>query len=702
MTLSTTTSRVSYPGTGSTGPFAFPFKIFTASDLLVTKRSAVGVETPLIYINDYSVNGAGNANGAVTLVVALAVGETLSIRRSMHVTQDSSIRNQGTYFPLTIEDELDRLVMIDQSQQDQIDRSLKLSETLDPMAYTLALPAPAVGKVVTGTGSGFTMTQLDSSAVSLPGSGRTVATLSAYLANNAVYNVMDFGAVADGVTDDTAAFQRAHDAIGAAGGLIYVPGNRRYLLNKMNMGAQFTISKSKVALAGDGWSTVLVHSTTGAADSSWNGVVLVRAITGNISDIRILNLAIEGPTTNSGAANPAYAPNEVAGIAVGGSAEGNAYDTSNVEIAGCSISKMDGSGIAILGSAGQNFNGVKGIRIHHNRIANIRDRGINPLGANVFDFKVDGNVITQCDGLGIDSGATGVSITDNDISFVSQGISVTGNNLAGLSDTHQTLVSGNRITDIGTTGVPNGVGVLLNAEGGTDTQNVTVSDNQIRRVGGAGILGPGSTNYRNVSILGNTIQDVGKAAAAAYSGIALGGASLTNIAIEGNNCTTTAAGYSMNYGIDVNLAGAAPVIQNNRIFGAVTAPIRSATTAVVACNVENGVTVLGHSGPRLVLANGANQNVVLPSGADFFQVTGPTGAFSIGGIAGGIDGRRITLLNVSNFAMSLLHGSGGSAAANQLRTQTGATITVTSNQCGMISLRYVGAGLNLWVVESHL
>src|SRR4029077_138732 len=67
-----------------------------------------------------------------------------------------------------------------------------------------------------------------------------------------IVSVKDFGAKGDGVTDDTAAFQAAHDALPSTGGGIYAPG-ASYLLNKTTQGAQFTISKSNVTLYGDGW-----------------------------------------------------------------------------------------------------------------------------------------------------------------------------------------------------------------------------------------------------------------------------------------------------------------------------------------------------------------------------------------------------------------------------------------------------------------
>ena len=64
---------------------------------------------------------------------------------------------------------------------------------------------------------------LQGAASVVPGDGRTVTQLGTYLANNAVFNVKDFGAKGDGVTDDTAAINAGAAAAVAVGGTIVIP-----------------------------------------------------------------------------------------------------------------------------------------------------------------------------------------------------------------------------------------------------------------------------------------------------------------------------------------------------------------------------------------------------------------------------------------------------------------------------------------------
>lgn len=97
----------------------------------------------------------------------------------------------------------------------------------------------------------------------------------------------------------------------------------------------------------------------------------------------------------------------------------------------------------------------------------------------------------------------------------------------------------------------------------------------------------------------------------------------------------------------------------------------------------------------LVCVNGANTDLTLPTGTNFY-ITGPTSTFSITGLTGGADGREITLYNTVAYALTLTNEA-TSAAANQITTLTGSAVSTTTQ--GMITLVYDGTA-SKWIVKS--
>lgn len=85
---------------------------------------------PLAAGTQYTLVGAGTQSGG-TLTSAYASGVlagggyTLRIQRMLSIVQETDLRNQGKYLAETQETALDRAAMIDQQQQEQIDRSIK-------------------------------------------------------------------------------------------------------------------------------------------------------------------------------------------------------------------------------------------------------------------------------------------------------------------------------------------------------------------------------------------------------------------------------------------------------------------------------------------------------------------------------------------------------------------------------------------------
>ena len=82
MTVSSTNTRNSYSGDGSTTVFSYTFKIFDDDDITVIVRSAAGTETVQTKTTHYSVSGVGDTGGGnITFVTAPASGETVVLLR---------------------------------------------------------------------------------------------------------------------------------------------------------------------------------------------------------------------------------------------------------------------------------------------------------------------------------------------------------------------------------------------------------------------------------------------------------------------------------------------------------------------------------------------------------------------------------------------------------------------------------------------
>lgn len=127
MTVSSETARVSYVGSGTTGPLAIPFYFLANADLKVIRQTiADGVETTLVLTTDYTLTGAGvAAGGSLTLAAALSSSYRLIIIRDPAVTQGTDY-GEGDVFPAeTHETAIDRLTMICQRLVDKFRRAIK-------------------------------------------------------------------------------------------------------------------------------------------------------------------------------------------------------------------------------------------------------------------------------------------------------------------------------------------------------------------------------------------------------------------------------------------------------------------------------------------------------------------------------------------------------------------------------------------------
>lgn len=140
MTVSTTTSKVSFAGNGSTVAFAVNFYFLANSHLKVVLRAADGTETVKTLGTDYTVTGAGvSSGGTVTMTSAPAVGQTLVIARNVPQTQLVDYQPNDPFPASTHEQALDQLTMEVQQLQEQVNRAIKLSltNTMNSTEFTI-------------------------------------------------------------------------------------------------------------------------------------------------------------------------------------------------------------------------------------------------------------------------------------------------------------------------------------------------------------------------------------------------------------------------------------------------------------------------------------------------------------------------------------------------------------------------------------
>lgn len=160
MTVSSTTSRVSYSTNGSTTLFQFPYYFLEDEDLeVVLKNNSTGAETILVLTTNYTVTGAGNAaGGSITTLSTYASGYTLSIFRNPQVVQETDLEENDSLPAESLEMALDKLTMIAQRHDDLLERSVTLSDGTAAGSFDPTLPEVLTADTVVkinSAGDGF-------------------------------------------------------------------------------------------------------------------------------------------------------------------------------------------------------------------------------------------------------------------------------------------------------------------------------------------------------------------------------------------------------------------------------------------------------------------------------------------------------------------------------------------------------------------
>lgn len=225
---------------------------------------------------------------------------------------------------------------------------------------------------------------------------------------------------------------------------------------------------------------------------------------------------------------------------------------------------------------------------------------------------------------------------------------------------------------------------------------------------GAAASNTGSTAAGNGSVASGNIS-----AAFGYGATASGGNSTaigTGAAASGSSSSAfgtsaTAGGFASSTAIG---AGAAATAANQVRLGTATETVSipgglNVVGAISQFNAAGTNNFAAESDVAFArksissLANGVNAAV--PVGTNVYvQVSGPSSAFSIAGIANGRDGKLLILVNETGQNMTISHDSGSDAtAANRIYTMTGSDHATTGN--GAAILIYNGAEAR-WILLS--
>lgn len=135
-----------YIGSGTTGPFAFEFKVFAATDIEVTRADLLNNNTVLTLGADYTVALNSNQDafpgGSITLTSALAAGFRLVITGKLPYQQSTQLPNGGNYNARVVEQALDKIVVQVQQLKEGLDRSLRLAVTSGDASVELPVAEP--------------------------------------------------------------------------------------------------------------------------------------------------------------------------------------------------------------------------------------------------------------------------------------------------------------------------------------------------------------------------------------------------------------------------------------------------------------------------------------------------------------------------------------------------------------------------------
>jgi len=287
-------------------------------------------------------------------------------------------------------------------------------------------------------------------------------------------------------------------------------------------------------------------------------------------------------------------------------------------------------------------------------------------------------------GTGAEQFGLGATASSGGATAIGHATTASGTSSTALGDTALA-------TDLNTTALGANTTALKPAATALGEGAVANSTNATSVGAGAVATGVGGTALgQSANVSGSNAVALGWSAVASFdNSTAIGQGSATTAA---NQVVLGIASGRVDVPGNLNTAGALAITGGSTLAGAQTNSTFSGRTTW-----PNGADVAYKRFSISSLANGNNADV--PVGTNVFcDLSGPSGAFTINGIAGGVDGKMLILLNLTGQNMTVAHDSGvESTAANRIYTMTGADRATTGNGAAML---IYDAFVSRWILFS--
>jgi hypothetical protein len=527
-----------------------------------------------------------------------------------------------------------RLTALDSTVADKV-ASVSAGDSTITVAGTATAPTVKVGTI---TSSQISDKGAASGVASLNSSGKVTA---AQLDAKFQFNVMDYGAIGDGTTNDYAAFTSCLAAMtsgGVTSGQLLLPANKTFRLSSsviISNAQNFSITGYGATLAGVTDANRVLGITSGS------------------------NVSIKGLTiTNTGATSRVASGY---GISLG--------SISRLTVTDCTVYNVASSGIicsnitnALISGNVVRDNFADGIDVWH------ASSNVDVVGNNLYNTGDDGIAVVSQTGL-----ASNITITGNAVvSGAARGIavdggtkvSITGNNIDASSGSGILVNSGGTYATLEASHIVVANNLIKNANTGYPT---IVSASLLANVGTGGVMS-------NITFTGNTIIN-GSSSYIVAKGIST--SLIDNINIISNTCTganVSSVGISIDY---VTLVSCVSNVVNN----AYNSGIYVNTTVAKAKILFNDVNSpnVANAGSQYGIYNGATASQTAFNGITITNAVLSAQTATSGAGSNFVSSQNIVGNQIQSVAATRGYLATGTAAFYVARSDAGFGITQNVN-----------------------